>query len=113
MRSFAKSLPSPNESISDVNVLKPEITSVSFHSYGKELAITVTGENLWFCHQVKVASYKQFVTVENTTQKSLQFNIEKENFSGTQDYVNVKVWNHFSSPVVNSKAKVKHKVYIV
>jgi len=93
--------------------LKPKIGSVSFHHHGKEFAITVTGENLWFCYQVKVGSVEQAIEAENASQKSVQFNFDAEdnpNFSGSVDHINVKVWNHFASPVRNGSVKVKHKV---
>ncbi len=93
--------------------MRPEITSVSFHRYGKEFAVTVTGDNLWFCNEVKVGPLKEIIEACKTTQKSIQFNFnieDKKHFSGTVDHISVKVWSHFSSPVTNTKAEVKHKV---
>ena len=103
--------PLSSGSVSDVKATKPAIKSVSFHVYGSELAVTVTGENLWFCNEVKVNAYRQSITAGSTSQKSLQFNVEgRDNFPSTSDHVQVKLWSQFSSPVLNSKTEVKHKV---
>ena len=113
VRCFVKDLP-PRSSkpVADVVAVKPAITSVSFHMNGNELAITVVGDNLWFCTSVKVGPFQQRVCAENTSEKSLQFNVEgKKQFSSTSDYVSVKIWSQFSSPVVCSNAEVKRKVY--
>ena len=93
--------------------MKPVVRSVSFHCYGKEFAITITGDNLWFCNKVKVGKLKRTIEAKNTTQKSLQFNyydIGDTNFSATVDHVGVKLWSHFASPVFSGKTEVKHKV---
>ena len=103
--------PAPSGSVSDIKAIKPEIKSVLFHVYGNELAVTVTGDNLWFCTEVKVNACRQSITAGSTSEKSLQFNVEgKDNFPSTSDHVQVKLWSQFSSPVINSKTEVKHKV---
>ena len=99
--------------LSEVKAVRPVINSVSFHRYGKEFSITITGENLWFCNEVKVGALKQVISARSTTQKCLQFNFNIEDhqeFSGTVDHISVKVWSHFTSPVSNSETEVKHKV---
>ena len=115
VRSFVKDLPStpsPYIPLPDIKNVKPVVNSVSFHRYGKEFAITITGDNLWFCNKVKVGALKQSIDAKNTTQKSLQFNydIGDTHFSGTVDHVGVKLWSHFASPVSSRKTEVKHKV---
>ena len=98
---------------SEVKAVRPVINSVSFHRYGKEFSITITGENLWFCYEVKVGALRQVVSAKSTTQKCLQFNLNIEDhqqFPGTADRISVKVWSHFMSPVTNDKTEVKHKV---
>ena len=114
MKSLVKDfLPRPGTSLSEVKTLKPVIESVSFHRYGKEFAITITGDNLWFCNYVKVGALKQIINAGDTTQKSLQFNLNIEvnkHFPGTDDYTSVKAWSHFASPVTNHRANIKHKV---
>ena len=114
MKSFVKDfLPRPGTSLSEVKTLKPVIESLSFHHYGKEFAITITGDNLWFCNYVKVGAIQQVISAGDTTQKSLQFNLnieETKHFPGTDDYTSVKAWSCFASPVINHRANVKHKV---
>lgn len=114
MKGFVKEyLPQSGTALSEVKTLKPVIESVSFHHYGKEFAITITGDNLWFCNYIKVGVFKQDINAGDTTQKSLQFNLnieENKHFSGTDDHISVKAWSQFTSPVINHRANVKHKV---
>ena len=117
MRCFFKdSLTSPSPCIPlPVTIMKPVIKSVSFHRYGKELAITISGDNLWFSFYVKVETYRQIISVKDAAQKCLQFNcnIEKIITFSDNDYVSVKVWSHFSSPIFSKKTEVKHKVQVL
>ena len=112
LKSFIKTLPEKSSIlIPELKVVKPIIKSVSFHRYGKEFAITVTGDNLWFCNKVKVSSFVQNVSAEDISQKSLQFNHKDiTQFPSTSDHVGVKIWSQFSSPVSNNKVIVKSKV---
>lgn len=114
MKSFVKHLPATsNLPLREVKFVKPSINSVSFHHHGKEVAITVTGENLWFCNRVKVGPIiEQFIDAKNISQKSMQFNCneDKLSFLGSADHVSVKVWSHFSNPVPFHKVEVKKKV---
>ena len=114
MKSFVRD---PPETICtllpDLKDVKPIVKSVSFHRYGKEFAITVTGENLWFCNKVKVGPLKQSINAGDSSQKLLQFyrNVKDiTSISSTSDHINVKAWSHFSGPVSNDKAVVKRKV---
>lgn len=111
-----KELPEAASSIvPELKVFKPVIDSVSFHRYGKEFAITVTGNNLWFCNKVKISSFSQDVSAEDTSQKSLQFNCSVDNgiakIPTTSNHVSVKIWSHFSGAVDCAKVPVKHKVW--
>ena len=95
----------------ELKVVKPVINSVSFHRYGKEFAITITGDNLWFCNKVKVGSFTQSVNAEDISQKSLQFHHKDiTRFPSTSDQIGVKIWSQFSSPVLNDRVAVKRKV---
>ena len=119
LKSHIKVLPSAcGVPVAEVNLLKPAIDSVSFHRYGKELAITITGRNLWFCNEFQVGSLAQCVSAENTSQQSIQFNLEfedinKPNFSATENHVKVCVWSHFSRPIRKDETEVKRKVCTV
>ena len=115
VRCFVKELPpTSNKLVADVEAMKPTIASASFHINGNEVAITVAGDNLWFSTLVKVGPFQHKVSAENTSQKSLQFNITvegKKQFSGVSDSVSVKVWSQFSSkPAMNTNTEVKRKV---
>ena len=104
---------SPAVPLSELQVAKPVINSVSFHRYGKEFAITVTGDKLWFCNKVKVGLCTQELNAEDSSQKLLQFNRSREDIASipsTSDYVSVRIWSHFFGPVSNDKVKVQRKV---
>ena len=115
MKCFIKTLPEQsNKLLPELKVVKPVINSVSFHHYGKEFSITVTGDNLWFCNKVKVGSFTQSVDADDISQKSLQFNHKDiSQFPSTSDQISVKTWSQFSSPVSNNKVAVKRKVSIL
>ncbi len=117
MKCFVKDPPETASVLPELALVKPVVDSVSFHRYGKEIAITVTGDNLWFCNKVKVGTLTQSINAEDISQKELQFyrNFEDiTSISSTSDHnhIKVRIWNHFSKPVSNPEATVKHKVSI-
>ncbi|XP_064385834.1 uncharacterized protein LOC135334540 isoform X2 [Halichondria panicea] len=100
--------------LKDLNVVKPSITSVDFRRHGREVSVTVNGDNLWFCYNIQVAQYKTKVCAKDTSQHSLQFNYDAENDTRIiMDADNVKVYlsSHFSNPVKNVHVKVSRKVF--
>ena len=109
-------LPPPQTTaVKDITLLKPSVESVAFHQHGKELAVVVEGDNLWFCHGVKVGSLKVVETeAGNITRKSIQFNYIPQNESDfhTKDTVSVKLLSQFSNPIRRPAVKVIRKVII-
>ena len=96
-------IPSPPTSpVLEMKALKPAAKSVAFHHHGKEIAVTLSGDNLWFCHEIKVGSHTETVTAEDVSQKLIQFNInfEDENYIPFHsDQIKVTLSSHFSNPV--------------
>ena len=96
----------------EMKALKPAANSVAFHRHGKEVAVTLSGDNLWFCHEIKVGAHAESVTAEDSSQKSIQFNFNFEDETRipfNSDLMKVVLSNHFSNPVKKS-VPVIHKV---
>ncbi len=112
-KSYIKQPPKPGLPVNDLSVVKPSITSVDFRRHGREVCVTVNGDNLWFCHHIQVAQYKTKVCAKDTSEHSLQFNYDAENSSKISmdaDDVRVVLSGHFSNPVKDSRAPVTRKV---
>ncbi len=112
-RSYIKQSPKPGSPLQDLNVVKPSITSVDFRRHGKEVSVTVNGNNLWFCYHIQVAQYKTKVCAKDTSQHSLQFNYNAENDTRIvmdADHVKAALSSQFSNPVKNGQVQVSRKV---
>ena len=95
-----------------MKALKPSSKTVAFHRHGKEVAVTLSGDNLWFCHEVKVGPHKENVMAEHVSQKSIQFNFDfkdETHRSFGSDQIKVALSSHFSNPV-KATVPVVHKV---
>ncbi len=112
-KSYIKQPPMPDSPLKDLNVVKPSITSVDFRRHGREVSVTVNGDNLWFCYHIQVAHYKTKVCAKDTSQHSLQFNYDAENdtkIAMDADHVKVALSNHFSNSVKDGQVQVSRKV---
>ncbi len=112
-KSYIKQPPKPDSPLKDLNVVKPSITSVDFRRHGREVSVTVNGDNLWFCFHIQVAQYKTKVCAKDTSQHSLQFNYDAENdtrIAMDADHVKVVLSCHFSNPVKDIHVQVSRKV---
>ncbi len=114
-RSYIKQPPNPGSPLQDLNVVKPFITCVDFRRHGREISVTVNGNNLWFCYHIQVARYKTKVCAKDTSQHSLQFNYDYDAEKDTRiamddDRVKVALLSHFSNPVKDAHVKVSRKV---
>ena len=99
--------------IKDIALLKPSVQSVSFHRHGKELAVVVEGDNLWFCYSINVGFLKSIKTeAENVTRRSIQFNYTPKSESDfhTEETIGVKLLSQFSNPIRRRTIPVKKKV---
>ena len=106
-------IPTPCTSpVPEMKALKPSSKTVAFHRHGKEVAVTLSGDNLWFCHVIKVGSHRENVMAEHISQKSIQFNFNFEDEthrSFGSDQIKVALSSHFSNPVKET-VPVVHKV---
>ncbi len=107
-------IPAPvQQAVPEMKNLKPSAQAVAFHCHGNELAVVITGENLWFCHHVQVGSHKEKVEAGDVSRKSIQFNCGLDSgdlgFSADSDRVKVKLESHFCNPV-KPNVEVTHKV---
>ena len=102
-------------SLTDLEVAKPSIESVSFHRHGKEIAVTIKGRNLWFCYQVKVDKHREKIKAQNVSKQSIQFNYDPElnrKISSDSAEINVSMWTHFYEQT-RKKVKTDHKVGVM
>ena len=106
-------IPSPPTSpVLEMKALKPAAKSVAFHHHGKEVAVTLSGDNLWFCYEIKIGPHTETVTAGDVSQKLIQFNFnfeEEKNIPFHSDHMSVALSNHFSNPV-RERVPVVHKV---
>ena len=105
--------PPPGSQLRDITNIKPSISSVDFRRHGREVSVTVNGDNLWFCYHIQVAQYKTKVKARETSQHSLQFNYDPENDSRIPTdagHVRVVLTSQFSNPVKQSETQVSRKV---
>ena len=98
--------------VPEMKALKPSSKTVAFHRHGKEVAVTLSGDNLWFCHEIKVGPHIENVMAEHVSQKSIQFNFnfkDETHHSFSSDQIKVALSSHFSNPI-KGKVPVVHKV---
>ena len=115
-KSYIKEAPQPQSRLKDITNIKPSISSVDFRRHGREVSVTVNGDNLWFCYHIQVAQYKTKVQARETSQHSLQFNYDPENDSRIPTdagHVRVVLSSQFSNPVKQPQVQVSRKVIIL
>lgn len=108
-------LPSPcSIPIKELPSLKPSVSSVAFHHHGKELAVVVEGDNLWFCHKIHVATIPAItIEADKVSCRSIQFNYTPRDESEVPegDTVNVRLHSHFANPIRKSVTAKKQVIY--
>ena len=105
--------PRPGLQLKDITNIKLSISSVDFRRHGREVSVTVNGDNLWFCYHIQVAQYETKVQARETSQHSLQFNYDPENDSKIPTdagHVRVVLSSQFYNPVKQSHVQVSRKV---
>ena len=107
--------PSPaKQSLPELTMLKPTVTSVELHSHGNELAIVVEGSNLWFCYQVSVGGHTVQTPAHDLSGTSIQFNIpmEENKVKVEEGKVMVVLYSHFSKKPFNKEVPTIQKVRV-
>ena len=97
-------IPNPAEPVKEISLLKPEVTNVEVHKYSKEVAVVLQGDNLWFCHEIRLGNYVPPVLnlAEHIARRSIQFNFrlsETANIVTDDGHVKVTLFSHFANPI--------------
>ena len=112
-KSYVKHLPpTAGTKLKDLSVVEAEPKVVAFHRFGKEVAVTVSGNNFWFCCDVKVGTLKEKIRAADVSEKCIQFHYspeDKPDVSTDCNEINVALFTHFRNPV-RKNVQVKHKV---
>ena len=93
--------------IKEVGILKPQVNSVEFHKYPNEHALVLEGDNLWFCHKIRLGERNNICDIntpaQNITRRSIQFNFTSsrgiEGIVSSNGQVKVTLYSHFASPI--------------
>lgn len=101
--------PSPGEAVMDIaaiNMLKPKAMHVEFHLYPNEHVVVLEGENLWFCHEIRLGEFDNILDIktpaQNVTRRMIQFNFppyEKLKSLVSEGKVKVSLHSHFANPI--------------
>jgi len=103
-------VPSPAEAVKEIGFLKPEVTTIEVHKYPNEVAVVLQGDNLWFCHEIRLGNYVPPVPklAEHIARRSIQFNFhlseQTANIIADGGHVKVTLSSHFANPI---KRRVK------
>lgn len=102
-------LPGPAEAVKDVkfiNMLTPEAKRVEFHMYPNEHVVVLEGENLWFCHEIRLGENDNLdikTPAQNVTRRMIQFNFPPRPYQLknliTQSKIKVTLHSHFASSI--------------
>jgi len=95
---------------------KPAAGSIAFHQHGKELAITLEGDNLWFVHSIKMRNLgKLSINTMTTNQRSVQFNLQckpEQLDVASEEAVQVTIESQFCASI-SAFLKVTKKVRVI
>ena len=97
------SIPSTTvERLQDVSFLKPKTTTIEFHLYPTEHVIVLEGNNLWFCHKVRIGRHENSILIDspsNIMRRSIQFNFNPSELTEKlceNGGVHVTLYSHFA-----------------
>ena len=103
------------QSLPELTMLKPSVTSVELHSHGNELAVVVEGSNLWFCYQVSVGGHTVQTPAHDLSGTSIQFNIPREEskVKVKEGKVMAVVYSNFSKKSLSEEVPALQKVSVM
>ena len=102
--------------------LKPSVSSVTVSHHGEEVALILEGENLWFCHKIKIGNRAGARIIRATgpdvTRRSINFNYVPQhsgdliihNVAPRDTTVSVTLYSHFSKPILKRGVEARKKV---
>lgn len=91
--------------VKDLAFLKPEAKAVEFHEYPNEHVVVLEGNNLWFCHQIRIGEKENIQEIntpaQNITRQSIWFNFtpKAKNIVFDDGHVKVALYSHFANPI--------------
>ena len=91
--------------VKDLAFLKPEVKAVEFHEYPNEHVVVLEGNNLWFCHQIRIGEKENIQEIntpaQNITRQSIWFNFtpKTKNIVFDDGKVKVVLYSHFANPI--------------
>ena len=99
--------------------LKPDVRAIEFHKYPNEHAVILEGENLWFCHEIRLGEEENIIHIEDraddVSRYFVQFNYsptkKTDHIVSDNGIVKVTLRSHFSNPV-RRKIKVKQVIKV-
>ena len=105
---------SPKGPSSDVDGLKPTLSSVVLHRHGDELAVTVEGSNLWFSYQISLHDTEKIsIPGDKSIGTSIQYTLngdQEDKIAVEREVVKVSLHNRFSSKPSKEHVPVHKKV---
>ena len=106
--------PPPPKSLGKLGILEPSVSTVELHHHGDELAVTVEGNNLWFCYRTSVGGHPQDIPAHKVyTGNSIQFNLPTKDSSEItmeNEKVKVTLHSHFQGKSKPEEIPVRQKV---
>ncbi len=101
--------------------MKPKVSRALFFRHADEIAIVLEGENLWFCHKIKIGAREEARIIEidadgqDTTMRTINFCYIPK---GTDDLliridsknVTITLFSHFCKPVPQRNVEAKKMV---
>ena len=111
-------IPTQSVVIANNGYLRPDVRAIEFHKYPTEHAVILEGENLWFCHEIRLGQEENIINIEDrgddVSQHLIQFNYsptkKTDLIVSDNGIVKVALKSHFSNPV-RRKIKVKQVKY--
>ena len=106
--------------VKELTILKPEVTAVEFHEYPNEHVVVLEGNNLWFCHQIRIGETDNIQEIntpaQNITRQSIQFSFtpsrKTKNIVSIDGKVKIALYSHFANPI-RRKITVKQVSFVM
>ena len=95
--------------------MRPNVSGVTIHEHGSEVALVVEGTDFWFCHRLSIRGESIATPASKISGTSIKLNFDKESkptLSALSDNeeVSLKVFNHFMKSPVTVNVKIIKKV---
>lgn len=100
-------IPISTSDIQEMSSLKPDVKALEFHKYPSEHVVVLEGENLWFCHEIRLGEINNTLKIqdpaESVSRRSITFNYpptdKTEAVISKDGRVKVTLSSHFANPI--------------